>query len=128
MDTAVAIESATDEQHVPSMPFPILLTERSAQMVQAAMADEQMDGYLLRVGVTGGGCSGLQYALDFAEQASDTDFVGESQGVTICIDPYSAAHLHGTTITYVDDIKGTGFKFENPNVTRACGCGSSFQT
>ena len=113
---------------IPEIPFPILLTEQAQKMVKEAMAQDPEAGDVLRVGVTGGGCSGLQYMLDFAPPATDFDFVNEQGGVSVCIDPFSAAHLAGTTIDYVDGLSGTGFRFENPNVVRACGCGSSFQT
>ena len=122
MSTLSSIDS------MPEMPFPILLTEKAAEMAKQAMAQENLEGHALRVGVVGGGCSGLQYLLDFAEAAGDEDFVAEVQGVRVLIDPYSAAHLAGTTIDYQDSLQGAGFRFENPNVVRACGCGSSFQT
>lgn len=113
---------------IPEAPFPIVLTEQAQKMVRDAMAQDPEAGDVLRIGVTGGGCSGLQYMLDFAPPATDFDFANEQGGVKVCIDPFSAAHLAGTTIDYVDGLSGTGFRFENPNVVRACGCGSSFQT
>lgn len=113
---------------LPEAPFPIVLTPQAQKMVQEAMAQDPEAGSVLRVGVTGGGCSGLQYMLDFAPPATDFDFANVQGGVPVCIDPFSAAHLAGTTIDYVDGLSGTGFRFENPNVVRACGCGSSFQT
>lgn len=113
---------------VPTPTFPITLTEKACAMVQQAMAEEEgsVDG--LRIGVIGGGCSGLQYLLDFTPGVTEDDWVDEQNGVKVLIDPFSAGHLSGTTIDYVDGLTGTGFKFENPNVVRACGCGSSFQT
>lgn len=116
---------------VPIPPFPIQLTSRAAEMVQQAIAEEAaeqgpVDG--LRIGVVGGGCSGLQYLLDFTPGLTEDDWVNEQQGVKVMIDPFSAAHLAGTTIDYTDGLNGTGFKFDNPNVIRACGCGSSFRT
>lgn len=100
-------------------------------MVRQAMAEEAseqgpVDG--LRIGVVGGGCSGLQYLLDFTPGLTEDDWTSEQDGVQVLIDPFSAAHLAGTTIDYVDGLNGTGFKFDNPNVIRACGCGSSFRT
>lgn len=113
---------------IPATPFPIKLTERASDMVQKAMQQEALPDHALRVGVLGGGCSGLQYQLDFTNNALAEDFEDEQFGVRLMIDPYSAAHLAGTTIDYIDGLQGSGFKFENPNVVRACGCGSSFQT
>lgn len=109
-----------------TMPTPVTLTEKAAAMVQEAMKQENLSGHGLRVGVMGGGCSGLQYLLDFAEKANDDDFVSTQHGVQIFVDPFSAGHLEGTTVDYVDDLNGSGFKFNNPNAVRACGCGNSF--
>ena len=117
-----------DTLPIPETPFPIKLTAKAAEMVQKAMAEESLPGHGLRVGVLGGGCSGLQYQLDFSLDSSADDWTDEQHTVQVMIDPYSAAHLAGTTIDYVEGLQGSGFKFENPNVVRACGCGSSFQT
>jgi iron-sulfur cluster assembly accessory protein len=124
---AVAEASVADDA-LPTAPFPIVLTARAGDQVRQAMAQEKLVAHGLRVGVTGGGCSGLQYMLDFSENHSTADFVLAQHGIDVMIDPFSAAHLAGTTIDYVDGLSGAGFKFENPNVVRACGCGSSFQT
>jgi iron-sulfur cluster assembly accessory protein len=107
---------------------PISLTEKAAEMVREARKQEGLEGHGLRVGVIGGGCSGLQYLLDFAKEANDDDFVIEAHGVTVFVDPFSAGHLAGTVIDYVDGLQGSGFKFNNPNIQRSCGCGSSFST
>ena len=113
---------------IPVLPMPIQLTEKAAEMVKSAMDQEELVDHGLRVGVTGGGCSGLQYLLDFAETPHEIDFSEIQHGVEVFIDPFSAAHLNGTIIDYVDSLTGSGFKFENPNIVRSCGCGSSFQT
>lgn len=109
-------------------PPPITLTAKAAEMVKKAAEQEGLAGHGLRVGVIGGGCSGLQYLLDFVEKPSDEDFVSEHHGVMVYVDPFSAGHLAGTTIDYVDSLQGSGFKFNNPNIVKSCGCGSSFQT
>lgn len=116
------------ERDLPATPSAVKLTEKAAEMVKRAMADEKMSDHGLRVGVIGGGCSGLQYLLDFTKSAGGEDFVDEQFGIPIFVDQYSAGHLMGTTIDYVDGLSGSGFKFENPNIQRACGCGSSFST
>jgi len=120
-------QTESTSQAIPSMPQPVHLSERAAEMVKSAMDQEGLAGHGLRVGVMGGGCAGLQYLLDFSETPSDDDMVAEENGITMYIDPFSAAHLIGTTIDYVDSLQGSGFKFENPNIQRSCGCGSSFQ-
>jgi iron-sulfur cluster insertion protein len=113
---------------VPVISTPVTLTDAAAQMVKKAMQEEELTGHGLRIGVTGGGCSGLQYLLDFSESPIDSDFCSDQHGITVFVDPFSAAHLTGTVVNYVDGLNGSGFKFENPNIVRACGCGSSFQT
>lgn len=114
-------------QGLPARPDPISLTPKAAEMVKEAMVEENLDGHALRIGVTGGGCAGLQYLLDFSEKPTEDDFILEQHGVTIYIDPFSAAHLTGTTIDFADGLQGSGFKFDNPGIQRSCGCGMSFQ-
>ena len=111
-----------------SDPIPVNLTEKAAEMVLQAMQEEELHGHGLRVGVIGGGCSGLQYLLDFTKSPSEEDFVSEQHNIPVYIDPFSAAHLSGTIIDYIDGLQGAGFKFDNPNIQRSCGCGSSFST
>lgn len=112
----------------PETPMPVTLTEKAAAMAKEAMKQENLSGHGLRVGVMGGGCSGLQYLLDFAEKPTDEDFVSEQFGLKVFVDPFSASHLDGTVIDYLEDLNGSGFKFNNPNTIRTCGCGSSFAT
>jgi len=80
----------------------------------------------VRPAVKGGGCSGFQYVLDFVHEPSEKDKKIESRGVTLFIDPKSYLYLMGTEIDYVDDLQNSGFKFQNPNAKRTCGCGESF--
>ena len=112
---------------IPQMPTPVHLTEKAVEMVKNAMEQEGLEGHALRVGVIGGGCSGLQYLLDFSQEPLEDDVVSTDFGVSVFVDPFSAAHLMGTTIDYVDSLQGSGFKFDNPNIQRSCGCGMSFQ-
>ena len=74
----------------------------------------------------GGGCSGLQYQLMFDDQQSEWDQESEQNGVTVRVDSKSAVYLLGSTVDYVDDLNGSGFKIENPNASSTCGCGQSF--
>jgi len=111
-----------------TMPEPVSLTAKAADMVRQAMEQEDLGGHALRVGVMGGGCSGLQYLLDFSKEPGDGDHVLQSEGVDVYVDQWSACHLMGTSIDYVDGLDASGFKFDNPNIQRSCGCGSSFST
>ena len=115
--------------NIPSMPIPVKLTELSAKQVLKVMKEEGLKDHILRIGVIGGGCSGLQYLLDFTPQINNDldEMLYEQYKVQIIIDYHSAAHLMGTTIEYQDDLNSTGFKFNNPNKSqRQCGCGQSF--
>jgi iron-sulfur cluster assembly accessory protein len=87
-------------------------------------AEEPVSG--LRVSVTGGGCSGFQYGMALEAEAKEGDTVVECGTVKVFIDPQSAPLLSGVTIDFLDGLEGSGFKFENPNATNSCGCGSSF--
>lgn len=105
---------------------PIHLTPAALAAIKGAISEEGEDGDALRVSVQGGGCSGYQYQLDFEKDERMGDIVLELDGVRVFIDPISAGYLKGTVIDYVSGLNGTGFKFNNPNAKRTCGCGSSF--
>lgn len=104
----------------------IEITERAASKISEILEEEQKPGFGLRVGVKGGGCSGLSYSLSIDENPGDGDEVFEDHGVRLFVDPKSLLYLAGTHLDYTDGLNGSGFKFENPNATRTCGCGSSF--
>ena len=80
----------------------------------------------LRVSVTGGGCSGLQYGLELEESAKSDDTIVEVNDLKVFVDPSSAPLLNGVTVDFLDSMEGSGFKFENPNANSSCGCGNSF--
>jgi iron-sulfur cluster assembly accessory protein len=105
---------------------PIVFTAKAIEMVKAAIAQENLSGYGLRVGVVGGGCSGFQYAMDFENEAKEGDVSYEQDGLTYYVDPMSAMYLQGVTVDYVTGLQGAGFKFSNPNAKNTCGCGQSF--
>lgn len=105
---------------------PVILTAKAIEMVKKALEEEGVPHHGLRVAVRGGGCSGYEYALDFAEAPRIGDHELEFDGLKVFIDMASAQLLGGTTIDYVTGLQGAGFKFNNPNAKRTCGCGSSF--
>ena len=80
----------------------------------------------LRIAISGGGCSGFQYGMSLEESKNEDDTVLEYGAVTLLVDPLSAPLLEGVTVDFVDSLNGSGFKFENPNATSTCACGSSF--
>jgi len=80
----------------------------------------------LRISISGGGCSGFQYGMRLEEARAEDDVVVDVGDVTLLIDPFSAPMLDGVTVDFVDSLNGSGFKFENPNATSSCACGSSF--
>ena len=110
--------TATDEQ-------PIFLTPGAVEAVRNAIQKEGKSGDGLRVGVAGGGCSGYQYSLDFEQSPRPDDTVLEFDGIKIFVDSISSGYLTGTVIDYASGIQGAGFKFNNPNARRTCGCGHS---
>jgi iron-sulfur cluster assembly protein len=107
----------------------IVLTEKAASEVKRIMSDQKLEpGTVLRVGVTGGGCSGFSYALGFDKQYDEkADSKFDYHGVPVVVDKKSALYLDGTTVDFYDGIERRGFTFDNPNAVKSCGCGSSFQ-
>lgn len=105
---------------------PILITEAAAKAIKNAIKEDGEEGDGLRVSVVGGGCSGYQYNLDFEKETRMGDIVIDCEGVSVYVDSISAGYLKGTTLDFVSGLQGTGFKFNNPNAKRTCGCGSSF--
>jgi iron-sulfur cluster assembly accessory protein len=106
--------------------MPVEFTAKAIEMAKRALAKEGLAGWALRVGVIGGGCSGLSYNMNFDEKAKPDDIVFTVDGLRVLIDEPSLQYLQGMTIDYVSGLHGAGFKFLNPNATRTCGCGSSF--
>jgi iron-sulfur cluster assembly protein len=104
------------------------LTDRAIKRVRIAMAKEGVSPEEggLRLGVTGGGCSGLSYAIKFDSSPRERDRIYNFDGVRVFVDPKSFLYLHGMTLDYEETLMRQGFNFINPNSTRSCGCGSSF--
>lgn len=104
----------------------IKLTEKAASEAKQYLEDAE-EKYL-RVGVKGGGCSGFEYSLMIdSEYDEQKDTLSQQHGVDVIVDKKSALYLDGTTLDYYSDISKRGFKFDNPNAVKSCGCGSSFQ-
>ena len=104
----------------------ITVTDSAKKQAIRLMEDEGQDGYFIRVGVEGGGCSGLMYKLDFDNQHQETDKSFEDNGITVVVDKKSFLYLVGTTLDFSGGLNGKGFVFVNPNADRTCGCGESF--
>jgi iron-sulfur cluster assembly protein len=106
----------------------IQVTERALKRVRAAMAKEGVSPEEggLRLGVQGGGCSGLSYNIRFDTKPRERDRVFEFDGVKMFVDPKSFIYLHGMILDYEETLMKQGFNFINPNSSKSCGCGSSF--
>lgn len=107
----------------------ISLTERAACELKELIVSQQKTGAALRIWVAGGGCSGLSYGMALDDgQPEEGDNIFEQDGLKIYVDGLSLQYMSGSTVDYVDDMMGGGFKIENPNAVSSCGCGSSFKT
>jgi len=104
----------------------INVTENAKNQAVRLMQDEGKDGYFIRVGVQGGGCSGLMYQLELDNEDREGDKSFEDNGIKIVVDKKSFLYLIGTTLDYSGGLNGKGFVFKNPNADRTCGCGESF--
>ena len=104
----------------------ITLTETAASKVKEIMEKEEKADWNLRMGVRGGGCSGMNYVLGFDNKVSEDDQIFEQDGVKLVCDMKSYLYLNGTEIDFTEGLNGTGFVFKNPNAQKSCGCGQSF--
>ena len=103
----------------------VLITPQAQEEVQQLIASETRNGLGLRLGIKGGGCSGLSYVLELTE-LWDGDTVLEYDGFKVFLDRKSTIYLSGITLDYQSGLQGRGFVFQNPNDTNTCGCGESF--
>jgi iron-sulfur cluster assembly protein len=125
--TAPSLDETTVEKAFANINDEIILSEKARSEITKIMAANNIpETYGLRVGVKGGGCSGLSYSLGFDKEAREGDKLVEIDGVRIFVDPKSLFYLSGTQLDYTDGLNGKGFVFNNPNATKSCGCGSSF--
>ena len=108
----------------------IRITEKALKRIRSAMAKENVSPEEggLRLGVMGGGCSGLSYSIKFDTRPRERDRIYDFDGVRVFVDPKSFLYLHGMTLDYEETLMRQGFNFINPNSTRSCGCGSSFSS
>jgi len=104
----------------------IKVTENAKTQALQLMKDDGNEGYFIRVGVKGGGCSGLMYELTFDNSLNENDKSFTDNGVEIVVDKKSFLYLIGTTLDFSGGLNGKGFVFSNPNADRTCGCGESF--
>ena len=105
----------------------INITPTAADTIRNLLVSKNVPDYGLRVFVSGGGCSGLQYGMALEAEARPYDEVIEADGIKVFIDPTSMMYMSGATIDYEDSIMGGGFKIENPQAASSCGCGTSFK-
>ena len=104
----------------------VTLTGEALSQLKLLLEKESNPGLALRVFVSGGGCSGLQYGMAFDDEVRPTDNVVEQEGVRVLVDDFSGPYLQGSEIDYVDSLMGAGFTVHNPNAVRSCSCGHSF--
>ena len=101
-------------------------TPRAAAKVRALIDEEGNNDLLLRVFVTGGGCSGFSYGFTFDEEVAEDDALFERDGVRLVVDALSYPYLEGASVDYLEDLQGSRFVVNNPNAESTCGCGNSF--
>jgi iron-sulfur cluster assembly protein len=106
--------------------FPVVVTERAVAALKKIVQKDGREGVFLRLGVKGGGCSGFEYVMRLDTERKPIDLTTSIEGVEIVCDGKSARFLEGATFDHTNNLMGNGFKFENPNAVRSCGCGTSF--
>jgi len=104
----------------------VKLTANAGKKVGALLTKQGRPNGVLRVAVVGGGCSGLQYKMDLQDGPANRDFLVESAGVKVVVDPKSALYVTGSELDYVEALQDGGFKVKNPNAATSCSCGESF--
>jgi iron-sulfur cluster assembly accessory protein len=106
----------------------VSVSEAAATRLSTMMKEKELAGYALRVFVSGGGCSGMQYGMTFDDETRDGDNEFYAGNLRVVVDPISANYLMGASIDFVDSLMGGGFKIDNPQAVSSCGCGHSFRT
>ncbi len=108
------------------VPLSLSVTNSAYSKVRELVTEEENPDLVLRVYVTGGGCSGFQYGFSFDESFADDDTIIEQEGVKVVVDPLSFQYLVGATVDYEEGLAGSRFTVTNPNAETTCGCGASF--
>ena len=112
-------------ENTTTKPAPLSLSDAAVSKITTLLAEET-EPQALRIAVTGGGCSGFQYALGFDTEQHSDDLIYEQGGVRVIVDETSAEYLNNAVVDFQDGLNGKGFAIENPNSTGSCGCGQSF--
>lgn len=116
-----------ENQPLPEVGEEIAVSPRAAAELKRVKAENSIpEHHGLRIGVKGGGCSGMSYVLGFDEKPQEADRVFTSEGMSVYVDPKSLEYLSGATLDFSGGLNGKGFVFENPNAKKTCGCGQSF--
>ena len=106
----------------------ITLLPGAVNKIRALLTERNLPDHALRVFVAGGGCSGMQYGMALEREVGEFDHLFEQEGIKVLVDATSMMYLSGSTIDYVDNLMGGGFRIDNPNAVSTCGCGHSFRT
>jgi len=109
-----------------TLPRPVTITEKAARRIAVLMSQETDSGLMLRIAVSGGGCSGFQYGFSLDNARLEDDVLFEQSGVKVVIDATSLELIQGAEIDFVEELVGSSFQVRNPNATSSCGCGNSF--
>lgn len=105
----------------------MIITPRAADEIRKVKSENNIpESHALRLGVKGGGCSGMSYVLGFDDELRQGDEIFAIEGLAVYVDPKSLSYLSGMTLDFQDGLQGRGFAFNNPNATKSCGCGHSF--
>jgi len=119
-------DNRSQPEYFRTMSAAISISDRAAERVSVLLEQQQGKDLMLRVSVSGGGCSGFQYGFAFDDERNDDDLVFSHAGVDVVVDEMSLELLEGAQIDFVEDLAGAAFRIDNPNATASCGCGSSF--
>jgi iron-sulfur cluster insertion protein len=107
-------------------PRPVTITDNAARRIAALVREEANPSLMLRIAVSGGGCSGFQYGFSLESARLDDDVLFEQSGIKVVIDSTSLELIQGAEIDFVEELVGSSFQVRNPNATSSCGCGNSF--
>jgi iron-sulfur cluster assembly accessory protein len=126
-ETSMSVIEPTNTNNVTNQV--IAVTDAAAEIIQNLLVQRNLPNHMLRVFVSGGGCSGMQYGMAFEDAPRDNDQIIEAgNGTRLIVDSASMIYLEGATIDFVDSLMGGGFRIDNPNAVSSCGCGHSFRT